>query len=379
MIIFRYITREILTSTLAVSVVLLLVIVSSRFGRYLNEAVSGRISADVLFSVILLRIPSIMELVLPLSFFIAILFALGRLYIDSEITALNACGYTRRRILGNVCGPAFLVAGFMAVLSLWLSPLSLDGSNGILDREKARSEFETLGPGQFQVMGGAGSVVFTESISDDRKQLNNVFAALVSSSQQDTETELEVPQNTLSLIKARSAEQIYEAEYQRKYLRINDGQRVEGIPGQAGYRVVDFASYEQLIEQPQMRVKAAHDRMPTLQLWQQNDAASVAALHWRLSLPVLVLILALLGVPLAATDPRRGRYTKMIPAIVLYMMYLVALSAVRGAIEDSKVSAVALWMVHLGALAVGLFLFNSQALGRRLLGRRQKRAGAVHA
>ena len=378
MIIFRYLTREILTSTLAVSVVLLLVIVSSRFGRYLNEAVSGRISADVLFSVILLRIPSIMELVLPLSFFIALLFGLGRLYIDSEITALNACGYTRRRIFANVCGPAILVSLIMAVLSLWLSPLSLDGSNSILDREKARSEFETLGAGQFQNMGSEGSVVFTESISGDRKQLNNVFAAIADGEPSASDALLNQTQGSLALIKAQSAQQVYDAEYQRKYLRTNNGQRVEGSPGQAGFRVVDFASYEQLIEQPEIRVKAAHDRMPTLELWQKSDAQSVAALHWRLSLPVLVLILAVLGVPLAATDPRRGRYTKMIPAIFLYMMYLVALSAVRGAIEDGKVPALALWVVHLAALMVGLFLFNGQALGRRIVGRRRKRGGLAH-
>ncbi|WP_345419887.1 LPS export ABC transporter permease LptF [Halioxenophilus aromaticivorans] len=379
MIIFRYLTREILTSTLAVSVVLLLVIVSSRFGRYLNEAVSGRISADVLFSVILLRIPSIMELVVPLSFFIAILFALGRLYIDSEITALNACGYSRKRILGNVCGPALIVAGFVALLSLWLSPLSLDASNSILEQEKARSEFETLGAGEFQVLGGSGSVIFTESISGDRKQLNNVFAAIAKKATENDAVDLGSESGTRALIKAQSAEQVYDSQYQRKYLRINDGQRVEGEPGQPGFRVVDFQRYEQLIEQPEIRVKAAHDRVPTLALFGKDDAASQAALHWRLGLPVLVLMLALLGVPLAATDPRKGRYTKMIPAIVLYMMYLVALNATRGAIEDGKVSALALWAVHIAAAVIGLFLFNAQALGRRKGRRKQKRGGLANA
>ena len=101
----------------------------------------------------------------------------------------------------------------------------------------------------------------------------------------------------------------------------------------------------------------------------------MAALHWRLGLPVLVLILAVLGVPLAATDPRRGRYTKMIPAIVLYMMYLVALNATRGAIEDGKVSAVALWQVHAGAILVGVFLFNGRSWGRRLMGRKAVAGG----
>lgn len=373
MIVFRYLTREILTSTFAVSVVLLLVLISSRFGRSLNDAVSGRISADVLFSVILLRIPSIMELVVPLSFFIGVLFALGRLYIDSEITALSSCGYSRRRLWVNACGPAVFVAVFVGCLSLWLSPLSLDASNSILDREKARSEFETLGAGEFQLLSKSGSVIFTEKITGDRKQLNSVFAAFVPQDGSTAEEYLISEPGTNRLVKAQSAEQIFDPQLQRKYLRINHGQRVAGEPGQAAFQVVDFATYEQLIEEPVIRVKAKHDRMTTWELMQQTDASSEAALHWRLSMPVLVIILALLGVPLAATDPRRGRYTKMIPAIVVYMMYLVTLNTTRGAVEDGKISVMAFWVVHAAAIILGIFLFNSQALGRRIASGRFKR------
>jgi len=351
-----------------------MVIVSSRFGSYLDEAVSGRISADVLFSIIFLRIPSIMELVVPLSFFVALLFALGRLYIDSEITALNACGFSRRRLLANTLGSAGLIALLVGLLSLWLSPLSLDSSNAILEKEKARSEFETLGAGQFQPLGNAGSVIYAGAISSDRKLLKDVFASVAHES--DIEDGITTAESTKPpvLIKAESAEQIYDEKYQRKYLRINNGQRVDGAAGQADYRVVDFENYAQLLEGTEIKVKAEHDRLGTLDLWQKRDSAAVAALHWRFGLPVLVLILAVLGVPLAATDPRRGRYTKMIPAIVLYMMYLVALNATRGAIEDGKLAGVALWIVHFLALLVGLFLFNSDWLGRHLGARRQRKA-----
>ncbi|WP_317931303.1 LPS export ABC transporter permease LptF [Halioxenophilus sp. WMMB6] len=370
LIIFRYLTREILTGTFAINIVLLFVILSSRFGRFLNEAVSGRISADVLFSVIALRIPVILELVLPLSFFIALLFALGRLYIDSEITALSSCGYSRRKLLWHASGSAFFIAALVALLSLWLSPLSLDQSNSILERERARHEFETLSPGQFQVLSETGSVIYTEAMSADRKILQNVFAADLNLGDEGGN------QRPVVLVKASAGEQIYDDQYQRKYLRISDGVRVEGEPGSLNYRVVEFESYAQLLEEAQIRYKSAHDRMPTLALMKEQDAEAEAALHWRFSMPVLVMVLVLLGVPLAQTDPRRGRYTKMIPAVLLYMGYLVVLNATRGSIEDGDLPANRLWWVHAGAIVVGLFIFNSDLLGRLLLSRRRQNSHA---
>ncbi len=355
-------------STFAVTIVLLMVIVSSRFGRYLNEAVTGRISADVLFSVMALRVPVILELVIPLSFFIALLFALGRLYIDSEMTALSACGFSRKRLLAYVTGPSSVVAAFVASLSLWLSPLCLDLSNSILERERARSEFETLAPGQFQSLSQSGSVIYAESLSDDRKVLNNVFAAELNLSG-DIAADSD---DSVILIKAQSGEQVFEEQYQRRYLRITRGERVEGQPGGGEYRTVDFETYSQLIEEIPIRYKAAHDRQSTLELFEADDAASVAALHWRFGLPVLVLVLALLGVPLAHTDPRRGRYTKMIPAVLLYMIYLVALNAGRGAIEDEKMAAAGLWFIHAGALLVAVLLFNGGGLRRVFANRKRE-------
>lgn len=368
MIIFRYLARELLTSSAAITLVLLLVIVSSRFGRYLNEAVSGRISADILLSVIALRIPVILELVVPLSFFIALLFALGRLHVDNEMTALNACGFSRRRLLAYLCGPSLLVACAVGGLSLWISPLSLDRSNTILEQERARSEFETLRPGQFQDLSDEGSTIYVESLSSDAKELRGVFAADMRVA--DSVTSFD--SNTVSLISATSGRQVFDDQFQRRYLVIENGQRVQGVPGQSDFRVVQFASFAQEVEQPDIRYKSAHDRMSTQALMAASDSASTAALHWRLGLPVLVMVLALLGVPLAQTDPRRGRYTKMIPAVLLYMGYLIALNAARGAVEDGNAGASVMWLVHLIMVAIGLFLFNAQAIGRFFTGRRAR-------
>ena len=70
MIIFRYLTREILLTMAAVAGVLLLVIMGSRFIRYFSNAAEGEIPADILGTLMLLHLPGFLELILPLAFFL---------------------------------------------------------------------------------------------------------------------------------------------------------------------------------------------------------------------------------------------------------------------------------------------------------------------
>ncbi|MEL7400977.1 MAG: LPS export ABC transporter permease LptF, partial [Pseudomonadota bacterium] len=50
MIIFRYLAREVLVSMIAVSGVLLLIIMSGRFVKYLADAAAGKLAPDVLLA-----------------------------------------------------------------------------------------------------------------------------------------------------------------------------------------------------------------------------------------------------------------------------------------------------------------------------------------
>jgi lipopolysaccharide export system permease protein len=84
----------------------------------------------------------------------------------------------------------------------------------------------------------------------------------------------------------------------------------------------------------------------------------LAELHWRISLPVSAIILALLAVPLAAFNPRAGRSINLVLAALLYVLYNNLLSLTQAWIAQGRLSfAVGVWVVHLVALLVGLFLF----------------------
>ena len=108
--ILRYLTRDILLHTVAVSFVLFLVVFAGRFIRYLAEAAVGSLTGDVLLPIMLFKLPGFFEMILPLGLFIGILLSLGRLYAESEMVVLRACGVGPGKLAVFVMVPALIVA-----------------------------------------------------------------------------------------------------------------------------------------------------------------------------------------------------------------------------------------------------------------------------
>ena len=76
----------------------------------------------------------------------------------------------------------------------------------------------------------------------------------------------------------------------------------------------------------------------------------------------------LIAVPLAAVNPRNGRFGKMVPAIMLYLGYFLLLLASRRALEDGKIpNELALWWVHFILFIIAIaFLVRDRKMGSKL-------------
>mgnify|MGYP000550177233 CR=1 FL=1 len=364
MIIFRYLAREVLSSMFAVSLVLLMIIISARFVNYLAEAATGKLDAGVLLTLMAYRLPAYLELILPLGLFIGILFAYGRLYLDSEMTVLHACGMSQKRLVMFTTASSLVVAIVVGLFSLYLGPEGVRASEALLAEQRSRTDFETLKPSRFHNLDGGTGTSYAESISEDKKQLRNVFMAKVSPIDTSVDYEQEQQREVdLTVVTAESGETVIDEGSGRKYLLLKNGRRYIGIPGDVDYRVVSFSQYSQMLPEPDYAVKPKRftDGLTTKSLFNENTAAANAALQWRFSMPVLVMVVGFLAVPLSRTQPRQGRYAKMLPAVILYMVYLVCVNAARGMIEENNEPIVGtLWVVHLGFFCLGLLLLTEK-------------------
>lgn len=361
MIILRYLTKEVLQTTFAVTGVLLVIIMSGRFVKYLAEAAAGKMDPSVLLALMFYRLPGFLELILPLGFFVSILLAYGRLYTDSEMTVLFSCGVSRKKLIAWTYVPASLIALVIASLSLWLTPLGLQEAEKILAQQKARNDFETMQPARFQLSRNKTLVSYTETISDNQEILSAFFLANMSVKKD----------KPLMTVRADTAQYVVDEVLDQRYLLLKQGTRYEGRPGTKNYRVTEFNEFAQHVDAPKEIVIANKvNILPTTDLWGSSVLDHQAALQWRLSSPLVVLIITLLGVIFSHTNPRRGRYVMLFPSILLYLVYLVMLNAARGAIEEERLSpAMGLWSIHMAfaLLSVALLVNKKQwsALLRR--------------
>lgn len=368
MIVFRYLSREVLTTLSAVSAVLLVIIMSGRFIKYLAQAAQGVLDPGVLFLIMGYRMPGFLQLILPLGLFLGILLAYGRLYLDSEMTVLSATGMSNRRLLGYSMAPAAIVAVLVAWLSLGLAPQGVAEVAKIFNQQDAMTEFDTLVPGRFQAMKDGSRVTYTEGLSEDRGQLAGVFTT---EKRARSKSEGEKKESAITLLVAEKGRQVIQADGSR-YLILENGYRYDGNPGQADYRATKYETHGVLLAKPSVSAEIGErEAIPTRELIGSDEPRHQAELQWRLSIPLLVFIVTLLAVPLARVNPRQGRFLKLLPAILLYMAYLALLIGARGQLDKGKIPMeLGLWWVHALFLLIGAALFLWQPMKLKLASRR---------
>lgn len=358
MIIVRYITKEVLTTFLAITAILLLIALSNRFAMYLAKAATGELPVGLVFRLVWLYTPELLSFLIPLSFFMAILFAYGRMHADSEMAVLSACGFSWgfiSRVTLSVAAGVMVVTG---LLSLWIVPLMN------IYRDKAASEGEALAmihsllPGRFQTLEDGNMVFYIEDVASKEKILKGIFIA-----EQPLRGSVGSKANW-TLITAKEAHIERSPETKDFYLILNEGLRYQGIPGTSNYTVVKFNEYGRSVQRENATVGSPETQKQKTSDNLLNSTAlqDKAELQWRLSIPLSVLILALLAMPLSKVNPRHGRFAKFLPAIVIYIIYynLFTLSK-RWIVSKTLPAAIGVWWVHAVFLMLALFLIGKES------------------
>ena len=151
------------------------------------------------------------------------------------------------------------------------------------------------------------------------------------------------------------------------------------MPGQANYQITFFEEYGSRLEPPiELSEGSEVDGMSTQALLGSSELSHQVALQWRFSIPMMIIVVALLAVPLSRINPRSGRFARVLPTVILYFVYLVALNAMRVNIEAGNVPvAVTLLPVHLLFLLLALgLLFSGKIKSLMAIDKKQSKASA---
>jgi lipopolysaccharide export system permease protein len=339
----RYIFREAFGSWLVVMAVLFLIFMTNQLADILGDAAADRLPRDAVLAIFGLTALRYLMLLTPITLFLGVTLALARLNRDGEMAALSACGIGSTRLLVPIGVFTALLAIGLTWLALQLTPAASRRIEEIRFSAEQNVELAAIEPGKFTTPDSGATVLYAREVVGD--ELRDVFLQ----AQSDDDVTVVLAERGRRILDAATGEQSFVFQQGRLY---------EGVPGQREFFVLEFD--EQFVpirpddEGEFVEIAAAKS---TLDLFRSTAPADRAELHWRVSFPMSLFVLALLAVPLSRTSPREGRYARLGMALFVYLIYTNLLSIGRVWVERGVVTEdVGLWWVHAVVALLGLWM-----------------------
>jgi lipopolysaccharide export system permease protein len=348
----RYVLREVVQTWLAVTGVLVAILVSNQLSRVLGQAAANDYGRRLVLDLIALGAIMNLSVIVPVGLLLAIVLALGRLYHDSEMAALQACGFAPARLLAPLLCFAVLIAVGLAWLAFFQVPRADQQAQLLRQSAFKEAQFGQLDAGRFRsfVSGGGDAVFYAERVDQDGL-LHNVFVRREAG-------------GIIEVALAETAAYSKAATNGMHFITLFNGRRYEGVPGQSDFRIIEFREHGIPIAAPGDTAGSTQDpdTKPSRELIGSSDLSDIAQLQFRASSPIMALVLTLVAVPLSRLRPRQGRYGRVGFAIVVYFVYSNLLSAAKVWVEKGQLPpAVGVWWVHVLILSLGLYLLHREA------------------
>jgi lipopolysaccharide export system permease protein len=390
LILKNYINKDIYRTTATILLLLILIFLSTRFIKYIQLAVDGYLSSEAVFSLLGLQIPAIAGFLIPLSFFLAILLTFGRLYSDNEMMVIHSSGVGERD-LAKMIMPLSLYWGlFSAILSLFLTPWAIAQSEGLFAKQAAQAKLGLFSAGRFNETKENG-IIFVDK-KNENGELQGVFSVsneiikknkIQSSAPFKKLSEPSTASNTqtfvienkeykrlLKIQTAESARQWTDKKTHLNYLLLKNGIFYERNPFKDDWKTTQFDSSYMRLNNEIKEEKHHHIKAQTTLYLLQHlrkktrlSNQSWAALHWRLAAPISIPLIALLAIPLSRTQPRKGKFSRLLPSISIYLLYVLLMMYSRKLIESGELSQwIGFWWIHLLLGGLIYFLYKPQQM-----------------
>ena len=350
----RYVLREVSLTWVGVTGVLLVILVTNQLARVLERAAEQQFPREVVLALIGFSSLQNLTILIPVALLLAVVLAFGRLYHESEMAAIQACGVGLGRLYLPVLALTIVLAAFLAWLSLSLAPGAAQRVQDLRTSALREAQFGNLEPGRFRTIGTSGAVLYASTAGAD-DTLREVFV------KRSRGERLEVALAT------RAAHYVSE-DGAVHTLVLENGFRYEGIPGKHEFRVTRYREHGIPVRLADARARPQDlELLPTSQLLRMSDPGALAEVQWRVSMPIMAFVLTFIAMPLSRLRPRQGRYARVGLAILIYFLYSNLLSAAKVWVaREALPGVIGLWWVHLLLIGLGVLVIKRRVLWQAL-------------
>jgi lipopolysaccharide export system permease protein len=331
-----HLNSQIFKGFTAILLILTALIFSSRLVGYFEQAATGSLNPDIIFSVIFLRLPDFLALLIPFAFFLSLLLVVSELYQSNGIYAYFSAGVSRIRLIKHITPFFFITLISCSLISVYLAPYGKALSKSLIAEQSYEDKLEMLQPKSLINLDEAGSYLYFDSY--DGKGMTGVTFFV----QDDP---------SLSIIKAEQLEisnqdnnMILDFKNGSIYPDLNSANKID-------------ASFKELTHS--IGVGQTSSKSFTLsKLLDYKNNSNFIESQWNASIPTMLVALLLLSFVFGKENPRSGREGSLVTGVLIYIFYLSVLVAFRESYSDSSnFFYYFLWPVHLAFLSFGAMFF----------------------
>ena len=368
MILRRYMTQQVAANTAIVLLFLMALMLGGRLIRYFGIAAEGRLDVGLLFAIIGYNIPTFLELILPLSFFIALMLVLGRMYVEQEMSVLFASGISRGRLTRLMIPLITGLFVFQMGISLWAKPWGLSNSEHIWQTQSLGSLLDLVRPKTFISSGNYH--LYVDEFDKEKRELKNIYVV------QQTDKSGKIAKNDVIITATRAYQVPSKDTDSSMQLDLFQGRRYELGTNNAKYNQASFEKYRITLEKPASEkiTETNVETQTTAKLLANTQKPEVKAeLGYRFTMPWLIIIAAMLATPLAQVRPRQGRWLRLLPSVLIFASCAISIISLRTAIGKERISEYAyIWLI-VGFIAFALLLNWQSRVVHRVRYHRQSR------
>ena len=333
-ILSKSLNMEVFRSSIGVLLIFFLLVVGSRIVGYFEQAAEGNIDPGIILSVITLRFPDFITLLIPLSFFLGLLITIGRLNSEGEIHGYFSAGLSKFNLIKFLLPQAFIYFFITLVLSLYIAPYTKNLSKDLLVIDSFEEQIDAIQSDEIVSLDDGG---FLYVQTADEGLIKGVKLFQVD----EDNSFIVISDELLTTEKDKTIE-----------LNLKNGSFYGGLFSESSKIISNFNNFSFEID----RNMSQSNDLSLTKLFDYSSASDQATFQWNLSIPITILILLLYGIYISSSKPREGKFSFMLPGMLIYVSYLSLLILGREFISDNPGSIFNLWFIH-GLFILFLFLY----------------------
>jgi len=353
-IISRYLLSNLIVFFFAITFIIALLVFGNQFVLTVQDSYEHGIDLKVLMPLVGFNMLRDISKILPLSLFLSIIITISQLYKNSEAVVMNSIGLGDKNFMNLIKPIVFFTFIIMFYLTIFAVPWANQQISYGEDETVNASDFSFITEGKFEIFKD-GDIVFYASES----KLNDIVGE-----QNMEEIFIYALDNEIPVIVlAPEAKKYTDTSNDSIYIRLKNGTRYVGLPGDENINILNFEKYDiEVVSGSIQKSKPSVSRIEeknTIDLLREGGLKANAEIQWRISQPISVLILSIFGVFLGKSSPRTGKGINLIIGLAVYMLYNNTLVVAKSAIENDQLNPIiGMWGIHLLLLLILIIFYQ---------------------